>query len=440
MTEAAWTLPWRLLGALRHTAVERVDPVRLVVVMSTAVLGVSLQQPVARTQPIGSPPWAEFGVSVAAASETIFVAATPMRNGKRGPGTVHVFQHRSAGWVRTDVLSASEMAVEDPFGVSMAADGGTLVVGAQYADARGADSGQAYVFERDNGRWHQAAMLSASDAVAGDQFGLTVSVSGGTIAVGARLADSRAADAGAAYVFTRHNGSWQQVRKLIASDAAAGDIFGRVSIDRDVMVVTADLNDNRGHNAGKAYAFQNRGGAWVEVAQMTANDGTAGDEFGISLALTDGTAVFGAIGSKGRGEHSGAAYVFERRSSGWVQVARLTANDGATADEFGWSVAGDSDTIVVGAPNHNGAGTRAGAAYVFERRAGVWTQAAKLTASDAAPITSFGSTVAISRNTIVVGMRLNGAGKRSGAAYVFERGDGGWSEVARLVPEAAASQ
>jgi hypothetical protein len=313
------------------------------------------------------------------------------------------------------------------------------VVGAQYADARGTDSGQAFVFEQSDGRWHQAAVLSASDAVAGDQFGLTVSVSGKTIAVGARLADSGAADAGAAYLFTRQNGSWRQVRKLIASDAAAGDIFGRVSIDRDVMVVTADLNDDRGHNAGKAYAFQNQGGAWLEVAKMTANDGTAGDEFGLSLAVKDGTAVFGAVGVDRRPDDSGAAYVFEQRS-GWVQAARLTASDGATGHGFGWSVAAGNDTIVVGAPNHNGAGTRAGAVYVFERRAGVWTQAAQLTASDAAPATSFGSTVAISRNTIVVGMMLNGAGKRSGAAYVFERRDGGWSEVARLVPEATAAQ
>jgi hypothetical protein len=408
--------------------------------MITAVLAVSLQRAVARTQQNGSTSWAEFGVSVAAVSETIFVAASPMRNGKRGPGTVHVFQHRSAGWVRAEVLLVPEATVEDLFGVSMAADGDTLVVGAQFADARGEDSGQAYVFERGNERWHQAAVLSASDAAAGDQFGLTVSVSAETIVVGARLADGRAANAGAAYVFTRHNGSWQQVRKLIASDAAAGDIFGRVSIDKDAMVVTADLNDDRGHNAGKAYAFQIRGGAWVEVAQITASDGTAGDEFGVSLALKDGAAVFGAVGANGRGDDSGAAYVFERRDSGWAQMARLTASDGATGHWFGFSVAAGNDTIVVGAPNHSGDGKRAGAAYVFERHAGVWTQAVKLTPSDAAPATWFGSTVAISRNTIVVGMLLNSEVKRSGAAYVFERRDGGWSEVARLVPEATASR
>ena len=102
---------------------------------------------------------------------------------------------------------------------------------------------------------------------------------------------------------------------------------------------------------------------------------------------------------------------------------------------FGFAVAASSDTIVVGAPNHSAKGERAGAAYVFERRGDVWNQAGKLTASDAVPATRFGNAVAIGRDTIVVGMLMNGSGKRSGAAYVFERQQGRWLEVARLLPE-----
>ncbi len=317
----------------------------------------------------------------------------------------------------------------------MATDGNTLVVGAQFADTRGNDSGLAYVFERSGEQWRPAAVLSAMDASAGDQFGLTVSVSGETIVVGARLADGRAADVGAAYVFARRAGTWQQVGKLMASDAAAGDIFGRVGIDADTMLVTADLNDDRGSNAGKAYAFEQQRGAWVEAAKITASDGMAGDEFGISLALKGTTAVFGAVGSNARGDDSGAAYVFERRDGKWSQLARLTASDGTTRDMFGFAVAASSDTIVVGAPNHSANGERAGAAYVFERRGDVWNQAGKLTASDAVPATRFGNAVAIGRDTIVVGMLMNGSGKRSGAAYVFERQQGRWLEVARLLPE-----
>jgi len=408
---------------------------QLSVVSVTAVLAVSQSGTMARSQANNRAPWAEFGVSVAAVSDTIFVAASPMRNGQRDPGAVHVFQRQQSGWVRAGVLAVPEARAEDPFGVSMATDGKTLVVGAQFADARGSDSGLAYVFERRGDEWRPAAVLSAMDARAGDQFGLTVSVSGETIVVGARLTDSHAVDVGATYVFAHRDGNWQQVRKLMASDAAAGDIFGRVSIDADSMLVTADLNVDRGSNAGKAYAFENQRGAWVEVGKITAGDGMAGDEFGISLALKGSTAVFGASGSNARDDDSGAAYVFERRDGKWSQQARLTASDGATRDSFGFAVALSHDTIVVGAPNHSGNGERAGAAYVFERRGDVWNQAGKLIAGDAAPATRFGNAVAIGGDTIVVGMLTNGDGKRSGAAYVFERRQGRWLEVARLLPE-----
>src|SRR5688572_23869383 len=419
-------LPLRLPRVIRRVAVRHAGSHHRLSVVVVTVLAVSQSGTMARTQANNRAPWAEFGVSVAASSDTIFVAASPMRNGQRDPGTVHVFQRQQSAWVRAGVLPVPEARIEDSFGISMATDGKTLVVGAQFADSRGDDSGLAYVFERSGEQWRPAVVISALDARAGDQFGLTVSVSGETIVVGARLADGHAADVGAAYVFAHRAGNWQQVRKLMASDAARGDIFGRVSIDADMMLVTADLNDDRGSNAGKAYAFENQRGAWVEVAKLTASDGVAGDEFGISLALKGSTAVFGAVG---------AAYVFERREGKWSQLARLKADDGRPRDAFGFTVAASDDLIVVGAPNHSGSGDRAGAAYVFERRGNLWSQMGKLTAGDAAPATWFGNSVAIGRDTIVVGMLTNGDGKRSGAAYVFERQQGRWLEVARLLPE-----
>ena len=317
----------------------------------------------------------------------------------------------------------------------MAVDGDTLVVGAQFADSRGKDSGLAYVFERRAERWHRAAVLSAADAAAGDQFGLTVSVSGETIVVGARLSDSRGKDAGAAYVFTRHDGRWQQVKKLIASDAAAGDLFGRVSLDADALIVSADLNDDRGNNAGKAYFLERRGGAWAETAKVTAPNGAEGDEFGISIALAAVPPCSGPLATAPLVTTPGAAYVFERGDGKWVQMARVTPSDPARSNGLGFLSPRIHGAIVVGAPNHHGKGERAGAAYVFERRAGEWTQAARMTASDAVPGMWFGNAVAISGDTIVVGMLLNGEGKRSGSAYVFERRGGEWSETARLGPE-----
>lgn len=352
-------------------------------------------------------------------------------NGGRRAGTIHVFQRRDSEWVGADLLLAPEATVEDDFGVSLAADRNVLVVGAQFADLHGNDSGLAYVFELRDEKWYQTAVLSADDAAPGDQFGLTVSISEGTIAVGARLEDSRERDAGATYLFQRRAGIWQQVAKLTASDAARGDLFGRVSIDDGVMVVSADLSDDRGNAAGKAYAFEKRRGRWTEVAKISANDAAAGDEFGFSLIVKDRNAVFGALGADGHAQNSGAAYVFEWRRRQWVQMARLTSSDGEKGQLFGFSVSALADLIVVGAPGDR---NRAGAAYVFERRAGAWIQTAKLAPSDAAPLRRFGnSVVAPTRNSIVVGTLTNARGTHPGAAYVFERRGGAWSEVTRLV-------
>ena len=142
MRQDIGTLPLRLPCLMRRAAVRHArSHDRLGVVLVTAVLAVSQSGTMARTQANNSAPWAEFGVSVAAVSDTIFVAASPMRNGQRDPGTIHVFQRQQSAWVRAGVLPAPEARAEDLFGVSMATDGDTLVVGAQFADARGDDSG-----------------------------------------------------------------------------------------------------------------------------------------------------------------------------------------------------------------------------------------------------------------------------------------------------------
>ena len=159
MPQDTGTIPRRLSCSMRRAEVRHTGSHdRLGVVLVTAVLAVSQSGTMVRTQANDSVPWAEFGVSVAAVSETIFVAASPMRRGKRDPGTSHVFQRQQSGWVRAGVLPAPEAKGEALFGVAMATDGDTLVVGAPFADARGDDSGLAYDFERKGGQGHPATV------------------------------------------------------------------------------------------------------------------------------------------------------------------------------------------------------------------------------------------------------------------------------------------
>ena len=253
--------------------------------------------------------------------------------------------------------------------------------------------------------------LTASDAQAGDKFGGSVAVSGDTAVVGAYTA-------GAAYVFQRDQGgadNWGEVKKLTASDAEADDWFGyTVAVSGDTAIVGA-LMFAGGNDAGAAYVFQrDQGGAdnWGEVKKLTASDAQAGDQFGVSVAVSGDTAVVGTI-------FKDAAYVVQRDEGGadnWGEVKKLS---GAAGTRFGTTVAVSGDAVVVGAFL---AGT--GAAYLFQRDQGgadSWGKVVSFTASDASADDLFGISVAASGNTVVVGANGEAAfDTNAGAAYVFQ--------------------
>ena len=331
-------------------------------------------------------------------------------------------------------LTASDPQADDRFGISVAVSGNVAVVGAYLEDSGGSDAGAAYVFEQIGGAWTEVAKLTASDAQAGDRFGFSVAVSGGVALVGADGEDSGGTDAGAAYVFEKSGGAWTEVAKLTASDPQAGDWFGRsVAVSEGVAVVGADGEDSGGTDAGVAYVFESSGGVWIEVAKLTASDAQADDRFGSSVAVSGGVAVVGANLEDSGGSNAGAAYVYEHSGGAWTEVAKLTASDAEANDKFGYSVAVSGDVALVGAPTEDSGGSAAGTAYVFEQSGGSWTEAAKLTASDAQAIDWFGWSVAISGDVAVVGARLeDSGGNDAGAAYVFESSGGVWSQVAKL--------
>ena len=386
-----------------------------------------------------------FGVSVAVSDDTAVVGAPGEDTGGTNAGAVYVFQRDEGGadsWGEVTKLAASDAQAGDVFGVSVAGSGDTTVVGALGEDDGGTNAGAAYVFHRNEGgadNWGQVTKLSASDAEASDSFGVSVAVGGDIVVVGASLEDAEGTDAGAAYVFRRNEGGaddWGQLTKLSASDAQNLDFFGvSVAVSDDTAVVGAPGEDTGGTNAGAVYVFQrDEGGAdsWGEVTKLAASDAQAGDVFGVSVAGSGDTAVVGALGEDDGGANAGAAYVFHRNEGGadsWGQVTKLTAADAQNDDEFGYSVAVSGDTAVVGAYLEDASGTFAGAAYVFQRDEGgadSWGQVAKLTASDAHAFDFFGTSVAVSGDTTVVGAESEDPGARSnaGAAYVFEREPG----------------
>lgn len=333
----------------------------------------------------------------------------------------------------------------------------------------------------------QLAYVKASNTNAGDLFGFSVAVSGGTLVVGApgeasvstSQADNSQVDTGAVYVFVDVGGAWVQQAYLKASVTGV-DRFGHsVAIDGDTLVVGAfvedsvatgvngNATDNTATDSGAAYVFVRSAGVWLQQAYLKASNTTAGDHFGHSVSVSGDTIVIGArredsnaSGVNGNqldesATDAGAAYVFVRAAGVWSQQAYLKASSPDAGDEFGYAVAIDGDTIVVSAEyeDSNASGINgnsaddslgeSGAVYVFARVAGAWSQQAYIKASNPGGNDQFGYAVALSSGTLAVAARLeassatgvggnqadNGAAG-SGAVYVYDRVGGTWSQSA----------
>ena len=371
----------------------------------------------------------DFGFSVAIDGNIAVVGAVDADiGGNSNQGAAYVFTKTSGGWTQTQKLIAADGAAGDFFGWSVAIGGGVIVVGADEANVDGNnEQGAAYVFTKIGGVWTQTAKLTAADGVAGDHFGESVAISGGVIVIGAYLADIDGNnEQGAAYVFTKIGGVWTQTAKLTADDGVAGEHFGEsVAIAGGVIVIGAYLADIGGNiGQGAAYVFAKTSGGWTQTAKLTAADGAAGDNLGESVAIAGGVIVVGADKADIDGNsNQGAAYVFTKTSGGWSQTQKLIATDGTAGDTFGFSVVITGGLIVVSTPLSDiGGNIGQGAAYVFTCKNGVWNQISKITANDGAAGDRFGYSVAITGNRAVVGANLANVGGniQQGVAYIID--------------------
>ncbi|WP_374029937.1 FG-GAP repeat protein [Bdellovibrio bacteriovorus] len=446
-----------------------------------------------------------FGYSVAISGDTIVVGAylhdydANGENFVTNAGAVYVFTRTNDVWAQQQKLVASGLnsRVEpssgsgDVFGYSVAIAGDTIVVGSygQSYDADGANyllrTGAAYVFIRSGNSWTQQQKLVGSGTngrVAEDNFGKSVAISGDSVVVGAERQRYNAtgtgslSNAGAAYVFTRSGTVWSQQQKLVASGTngrMANDYFGcRVAISGDTVVVGAYQHDydaagaTNVAGAGAAFVFTRSGTVWSQQQKLVAsgtNNRMTSDFFGINLAISGDMIVVGAYphnwdeNGANSLDNAGAVYVFARSGAVWSQQQKLVGfgtNGRQAGDSFGYSVAIVGDVIVSGAINQDfdaeGANTSSntGAAYLFERSAGVWNPHAKLVdemlisdrSFDLDP--GFGGSTALSENgdILVVGAPQDsfdeenqGYIEGAGAAYVYVKENGAWKLQQKLV-------
>lgn len=339
-------------------------------------------------------------------------------------------------------LTAPDAELGDEFGRAVAVQGNIAVIGAPNEASAGSGSGAAYVFEKTSSGWQFQQKLIAHDPSPSSFFGGSVAVDGDRIVVGAYGDPNTGLFAGAAYVFVRVLGKWTPEAKLTGTENSAFDSFGvSVAIKGERIVCGAFGNsDFNQSEVGSAYVFQRVGGLWVQQQELTASDGASLARFGLSVTMNDNTIAVGSDGDSELGFFSGAVYIFTFDGSNWIQQQKLHAQDARPSAAFGYHLAMSGDTLVVGAPQDEVGTHTLGAAYVFSRRSHGWLQDRKLVAKDSDVFDGFGLRVAVSNDTIVVGSMFDHeAALFAGAAYVYKlNGQSGWSLHEKLFASDAA--
>ena len=359
-----------------------------------------------------------FGVSVAIDGDTA-IGGAPYDG---SPGAAYVFTRSGSTWTQQAKLTASDGSSSARVGWSVDIDGDTAVVGAYDQSVFGQlAAGAAYIFTRSGSTWTQQAKLYASDYGGSDMFGYSVAIDGDTVIVGATGQDSPT-NSGSAYIFTRSGSTWTQQAKIRSSDIQSNDLFGHsVAIDNNTVAVSAYAEDTGGDAAGAAYIFTRSGSTWTQQTKIQSSDVQAADQFGWSIAISGDTVAVGAHTEDTGASNAGSVYVFTRSGSTWTQQAKIQASDKAANDLFGYSVAIDKESLAVGAAYEDTGGSNAGAAYIFTRSGSTWIQQKKIEASDGVAGDNFGWSIAIKGNDVAVGAAQEGSGNL-GAAYIFVAG------------------
>jgi hypothetical protein len=326
-------------------------------------------------------------------------------NDNASNGAAYVYVLTGSTWTLQQRLTAPDGVANDNLGYQVAISGNTAMIG---APGKANGQGYVYVFTRTGTTWALATEFTSSDGAPNDCFGCAIALRGGTALIGA---NGKLGGTGGAYVFTASGTTWQQGQAFVGTNV--GEAFG-YSVALSTGAQTAVIGAFEFSNAtGHAYVFTSNGSTWSQQAVIAASDGKPGDSFGYSVAVDGSTALLGAYAATGsNGSLQGEVYVFASAAGAWSQQTKLLASDGAANDYFGYSVALSGTTALVGAYEKGGT---VGAAYLFANAGGTWSQQQELPAPGAGQ--SFGWSVALSSTAAVIG--AFSASNDSGAAYVF---------------------
>ena len=364
-----------------------------------------------------------FGQSVSISGDTAIVGAPQ----DTGPGSAYVYVRNPATnlWTEQQKLLASDGADGDHFGYSVSVSGDTVIVGAYGNDDSGTNRGSAYIFVRNAGSWTEQKKLLNSNGQVNDWFGLSVSISGDTVVVSAEGEDDGGSQAGAAFVYVRNGTTWTEQQKLLPSDKKTNTYFGHsVAISGDTVVIGKYLDSAIAYQAGSAYVFVRNPitGVWTEQQKLEASDALTSNsgQFGSSVAISNDTVIIGApFDYPDLDAVVGSAYVYLRSGILWAEQQKLRASDLILGEVFGISVSVSNDTAVVGATGYTSSNNYNGASHIFTRSGVTWSEQ-HITASDGAINDQYGYSVSVSGDNIIVGANYDdNNGTDSGSAYAY---------------------
>jgi hypothetical protein len=314
--------------------------------------------------PLNGQDFSDFGYSIAISSDLALIGApTEPIEGDTDRGVVYFFKFNGVNWVEQATLLASNGTSSDNFGGSITISGNTAIIGA--GDSPATDDpfpGTAYIFTYDGVQWTEQAQLMG-DNDGEDNFGGATAFDGKKILIGSPYAYINAIWDGSAYSYTYDGLTPIFEHKFTLSDSEDYDQFGiGVAISGDTAVIGARRSYSSS-KAGSAYVYQWNGTAWTQQAELTADDGSLRNYFGSTVAIQDNRIYVGAP-SDGN-VNGGAVYVFTFDGISWQQQAKLTGFEG-TFDGFGYALAVQAGTLVVGAPNTDiGTNEYQGAVFVM---------------------------------------------------------------------------
>lgn len=279
-------------------------------------------------------------------------------------------------------------------------------------------------------------ILSPEDGQKYDYFGYSTSLWNNIAVIGAYRHGMTKANSGAAYIYQYDELSWKPRQIIYAKDGLEGDYFGyAVSVFDTQIAIGAYKVDDLGTSSGAAYIFEQKDNQWIETAKLLASDGKRSDYFGCSVDMFHDQLVAGAYKSDVIAKDAGAAYVFEKDEGQWSEKCCLVPKQLKRYDYFGHAVAIHDGYIIVGAYGDDESGYASGSAYIFENTDGNWKEKEKLCPEPANKYDYCGYSVDISSQYAVIGAyKSDSVGPDSGAAYVYEKKEGKWIQTAVLKP------